>query len=121
MWRCGTELLETNYRISFLSGPDTWMIGWCHSVGRQIVEVTKPNRNTENIEVAVVNGNLCGGKMCDMCTLLNYAKKCGSMRNVQQSHIRIKLTCLMRVTSDHPPSDLCFQRIYFLARTVALK
>ena len=74
MWRCGTELLETNYRISFLSGPDTWMIGWCHSVGRQMVEVTKPSRNTENIEVAVVNGNLCGGKMCDMCTLLNYAK-----------------------------------------------
>jgi len=120
MWRCGTELLETNYRISFLRGPDTWMIGWCHSVGRQMVEVTKPNRNTENIEVAVVNGNLCGENVryvhfAELC------EKCGSMRNVQQSHIRIKLTCLMRVTSDHPPSDLCFQRIYFLARTVALK
>ena len=74
---CGTELLETNYRISFLSGPDTWMIGWCHSVGRQMVEVTKPNRNTENIEVAVVNGNLCGG---ENVRYVHFAELCEKMR-----------------------------------------
>jgi len=25
----GTELLETNYPISFHSGPDTWMVPFC--------------------------------------------------------------------------------------------
>jgi len=39
----GTELLETNYPISFHRGPGTH--GWCHSVGNQMVEVTKPNKN----------------------------------------------------------------------------
>jgi len=33
-------------------------------------------------------------KICDMHTLLKYAKKCRNERNMRQSHIRIKLTCL---------------------------
>jgi len=43
MRKYGTELLETNCPISFHRGPDTWM---CHSVGNQMVEVTKPNKNS---------------------------------------------------------------------------
>ena len=43
MWEYGTELLENNYAISFHRGPVTH--GWCHSVSKQMVEVTKPNRN----------------------------------------------------------------------------
>ena len=39
-----------------------------------------------NIKTAIENANLCG-KICDMHTLLNYAK-------MRQSHICIKLTCL---------------------------
>jgi len=37
----GTELLETNYPISFHR---VWTHGWCHSVANHMVEVTKPNR-----------------------------------------------------------------------------
>ena len=37
-----TKLLETNYPISFHMDPAP---GWCNSVGNQMVEVTKPNRN----------------------------------------------------------------------------
>ena len=33
-------------------------------------------------------------KICDMFNLLKYAKKWGNKQNMQQSHIRIKLTCL---------------------------
>jgi len=36
--------------------------GWCHSVGNQIVKVTKPietgNRNTNNIKIAVKNAKI---------------------------------------------------------------
>jgi len=47
MWqKYGTELLETNYHISFHRGRTH---GWCHSVGNQMVEVTKPNRKIRNM------------------------------------------------------------------------
>ena len=46
------------------------------------------------MKIAVENANLCG-KICDMRTLLKYAKKCGNKRNMQQSHIRIKMTCVL--------------------------
>ena len=44
MRKYGTELLETNYPISFHRGPDTWMV---HSaaVGNQMVEVTNSDRS----------------------------------------------------------------------------
>ena len=51
--------------------------GRCHSVGNRMVEVTKLieifNRNTENIKIAVENAILYR-KICDMRTLLKYAK-----------------------------------------------
>jgi len=57
MWRkYGTELLETTPSRS--TGVRTH--GWCHSVGNQMVEVTKPNRNTTNVKTAVENANLRG-------------------------------------------------------------
>ena len=39
---------------------------------------------------------ICAEKICDMRTLLIHANNapCGNMRNMRQSHIRIKLTCL---------------------------
>ena len=43
MRKYGTELLKTNYPMSFHSV--FWTHGWCRSVGNQMVEVTKPNRN----------------------------------------------------------------------------
>ena len=56
----------TNYSISFHRGPDTLL---CHSVGNQMVEVMKPNRNTNNIKIAVENANLYRKKyvMCALC------------------------------------------------------
>ena len=51
------------------------------------------NRNTNNIKIATENASLCR-KICDMRSLLKYAKKHGNMRNVRRSYIRIKLTCL---------------------------
>jgi len=41
MWKYGTELLETLHPISFHRDLDTW----CHAVGNQMVEITKPNIN----------------------------------------------------------------------------
>jgi len=51
------------------------------------------NRNTKNIEIAVKNANLCGKNM-QYTHFAETGEKCGNMRNMQQSHIRIKLTCL---------------------------
>jgi len=34
-------------------------------------------------------------KICDMRTLLKYAKKYGNKRNMRQSHIRVKLPSLL--------------------------
>jgi len=54
--------------------------GWCHSVGDPMVEVTKLNRNTDNVKVAIENANLCK-KICDERTLLKnvaISKICGS-------------------------------------------
>ena len=56
--------------------------GWCHSVGNQVVEVTKRNlieignSHTDSIKIAVENANLCG-KICDrpIRILLKYTKK----------------------------------------------
>jgi len=36
--------------------------------------------------------------ICDMRTLLKYAEKSACKRNMWQSHIRIKLTCLLKVS-----------------------
>ena len=52
------------------------------------------NRNTKDIKIiktAVENANLCG-KICDVRTLLKCAKE------MRQSHIRVKLTCLAKLT-----------------------
>jgi len=51
------------------------------------------NRNTSNIIIAVISASICG-KICDMHTLLKYAKKRGDKRDMWQLHICIKLTCL---------------------------
>ena len=65
--------------------------GWCHSVGNKVVEVTKPNRNTNNIKIAVENANLCDKSM-RYAHFAEICEKCGNKRNMQQSHIHIKLT-----------------------------
>jgi len=48
--------------------------GWCHSVGNQMIEVTKSinlieigDRNAKNIKTVVKNAILCG-KICDVRT-----------------------------------------------------
>ena len=92
--------LRPNFPISFHRGPDTWM---CHSVGNQMVEVTKPNRNrkvmgnrkTNNIKISVENASLCG-KICDMHSLQKYAKNVAQSEiwSNRMKHIRIKMTCL---------------------------
>ena len=70
MRKCGTELLQTNHLISLHRGPE-WTHGWCHSVGNQMVEVTKSNssRNTNNMKIAVENAYICGKKYgtCTLC------------------------------------------------------
>jgi len=58
-WKYGTELLEINYLISFQMGPESG-----HMDGAiLLVEITKPNRNTDNVKVAIENANLCGKNM----------------------------------------------------------
>ena len=73
---------------------------WCHSVGNQMAEVTKPNRticerNMNNIKTAVENANLCG-KIWDMHTLLEYAKK-AAISKICGNHIFIVhlSTCIL--------------------------
>ena len=57
---------------------------------------TDSNRNTKNIKIiktAVENANLCGKSM--RCVhFAEICEKCGNMRNMRQSHIRVKVTCL---------------------------
>jgi len=48
------------------------------------------NRNIKNIKIAVKNANLCGKDM----PYAHFAEICGNLRNMRQSHICIKLTCL---------------------------
>jgi len=60
MWKYGTELLETNYPVSFhWSPPETRMVPVCW---QPMVEVTKlnriGNRNTKNIKITIENANL---------------------------------------------------------------
>ena len=89
MWlKYGKELLETNYPISFLHrGPDTWMVAFCWQLDVRGNETEQTQViETNNIKIAVENANLCG-RICNMRTLLKYAK-------MGQSHIRVKLTCL---------------------------
>jgi len=50
------------------------------------------NRNTNNIKTVIKNVILCGGKICNRCTLLKYAAM----------HIRIKVTSLNdTITTDY--------------------
>jgi len=51
---------------------------------------TDSNRNTKNIKIAVENDNLCGENM----QYAHFAEICEKCGNMQQSHIRIKLTCV---------------------------
>jgi len=72
--------------------------GWCHSVGNQIVEVTKPNRNMV-IETRIVlklpsKMPIYAGKNMRHAHFAEMCEKCGNKRNMRQSHIRIKLACL---------------------------
>jgi len=95
MRKYGTELLETNYPTSFHRGPDTWMMPFrWQPDGRgneNLIEIG--HRNTNNIKIAVENANLCGKNM-RYAHFAEICEKCGNMRNMRQSHIRIKLTCL---------------------------
>ena len=64
MWKYGTELLQTNYPVSFHWSPETRMVPVCW---QPMVEVTKlnriGNRNTKNIKITIENANLCGKNM----------------------------------------------------------
>ena len=55
--------------------------------------ITDSNRNTKIINITNENANLCGKKICDMCTLLKYAKNTATCE-ICGNHI--KLTCLAR-------------------------
>jgi len=55
--------------------------------------LTDSSRNTKNvkiIKIAVENANLCRKNM----RYAHCAEICGNMRNMLQSHIHVKLTCL---------------------------
>jgi len=57
---------------------------------------TDSNRNTKNIKIiktAVENANLCGKSM-RYADFAEICEKWGNMRNMRQSHIRVKVTCL---------------------------
>jgi len=57
-------------------GPDIWTVPFCwlpDGRGNETYILEIGNRNTNHIKNAVENANLCG-KICDMRTLLKYAK-----------------------------------------------
>jgi len=57
------------------------------------------NKNTKNIKIikiAVENANLCGTNM-RYADFVEVCENCGSMRNMQQLHIRVNLTCLLKL------------------------
>jgi len=45
------------------------------------------NRNMVNIKIAVENANLCGGEICDVRTLMKYAKNRQYVKYESHSHI----------------------------------
>jgi len=57
--------------------------------GNQMVEVEMGNRNTKNIKISVENAIYA-----EKYGQAHFAETCGNKRNMRQSHIRIKLTCL---------------------------
>jgi len=48
-------------------------------------------KNTKMLKTAVENANLCGKNM-RYAHFAEIREKCGNMRNMQQSHIRVKVT-----------------------------
>jgi len=72
--------------------------GWCHSVGNQMVEVTKPNRNTNNIKMPS-KMPIYAEKYAICAVCWNMQKNAAISESVWQSHICIKLTCLCDATA----------------------
>jgi len=75
MWKYGTQLLETNYSISF-HRESRHLVGailLATRGSRQQNPIEIGNRNTNNIKM-VVEVPIYAGKICDMRTLLKYAK-----------------------------------------------
>jgi len=90
MRKYGRELLEANYPISFHRGR---MHGECHSSGKQTIDVTKPNRK-QVIETQIIlqlasKMPIYAEKICDMRTLLKYAKNVAIAYSQFQSILRM--------------------------------
>jgi len=69
-----------------------------HNLVKKIPFNIDSNRNTKNIKIikiAVVNANLCGRNM-RYAHFAEICEKCGNMRNICQSYICVKLTCLSK-------------------------
>ena len=85
--------------------------GWCHYVGNQMVDVTKPNergnRNTSNVKIAVENANLCVKNMryahfAEICENAAISEICAAIAYLH------KLTCLCNFLS-------CLCQLVFVA------
>ena len=63
---------------------------------------TDSNGNTKNIKItkiAVENANLCGKNM-QYSHFAEICEKCGNMRNMRQSRIRVELACVTDLRRD---------------------
>jgi len=83
MWKYVTELLKTNYPISFHRGPNIWM---CHSVGNQVVEVTKPNSVTHKAyrqqQVYSIHTTVSCCKQSLTITVINYSSQTSELGGI---------------------------------------
>ena len=64
-----------------------------HSPHKLNIDSYRNTKNIKIIKIAIENANLCGKNM-RYVHFAGICKKCGNMRNMQKSHIRVKLTCL---------------------------
>ena len=85
--------------------------GWCHYVGNQMVDVTKPNergnRNTSNVKIAVENANLCVKNM-------QYAHFAEICENAAISEICAAIAHLHK--TDMPTGPWLVPRMHSIAR-----
>ena len=65
-----------------------------HNPHKLNIDSSRNRRNMKIIKIAVENANLCRKKYA-ICALCWNIEKCGNMRNMWQSHIRVKLTYLV--------------------------
>ena len=110
----GTEFLETNYPISFhtpqgsghMDGAILLATRWSRL--RNVIEIGNRNTNNRNsvplLLVLTSKMPIYAEKYAIYAHFAEICEKCGNKRNMRQSHICIKLTCLAeyalyRVTS----------------------